>query len=67
MRDWVDVYSRSILAGVELIKSILDKNGIHFVVMDKYCSSYARIGFATIEIRVPSKYADKAIRLMPHE
>ena len=67
MRDWVDVYSRSILAGVELIKSSLEENGIHFIVMDKHCSSYASIGFATIEIRVLSKYTDKAIGLMPHE
>ena len=67
MRDWIDVSSKSILAGVELIQSSLEENGIHFVVIDKHCSSYARMGFASIENRVPSKYADNAIGLMPHE
>lgn len=69
MNDWVVVYSNSLAAGVELRKAILEENSIPFIVMDKQCSSYSGIGFASIEIelKVPAEYAEQAIVLMPNE
>ena len=67
MSDWLDVYSSSILIEVELRKAILEENGIPYLVIDNNCNSYAEIGFASIELRVPSAYACKVIGLMSDE
>ena len=66
MTNWVTVYSDSFAPGVEMRKTFLEENSIPCVVMNRQCSSYSGIGFASVDVdlKVPEEYVDIASELL---
>ena len=66
MTNWVTVYSDSFAPGVEMRKSLLEENKIPCVVINRQCSSYSGVGFASVEVnlQVPKDYMKRASDLL---
>ena len=66
MTNWVTIYSDSFAAGVEMRKSLLEDNQIPCVVINRQCSSYTGVGFASVEVdlQVPEGYVKQASGLL---
>ena len=66
MTNWVTVYSDSFSPGVEMRKSLLEENKIPCVVINRQCSSYSGVGFASVEVnlQVPKDYMKQALDLL---
>ena len=66
MTNWVTVYSDSFAPGVKMRKSLLEENQIPCVVIDRQCSSYTGVGFASVEVdlQVPEDYVKHASDLL---
>ena len=69
MTNWVTIYSDSFAPGVEMRKTLLEENQIPCVVVNRQCSSYTGVGFASVEVdlKVPEEFADKASKLLENE
>ena len=66
MTNWVTVYSDSFAPGVEMIKSLLEENQIPCIVINRQCSSYTGVGFASVEVnlQVPEDFVKQASALL---
>ena len=66
MTNWVTVYSDSFAPAVEMRKTLLEENSIPCVVMNRQCSSYLGIGFASVDVdlKVPEEYVQKAADIL---
>ena len=66
MTNWVTVYSDSFAPGVEMLKSLLEENQIPCIVINRQCSSYTGVGFASVEVnlQVPEDYVKQASALL---
>ena len=66
MTNWVTVYSDSFAPGVEMRKSLLEENQIPCVIINRQCSSYTGVGFASVEVdlQVPEDYVKQASDLL---
>lgn len=66
MTNWIMVYSDSFAPGVEMRKTLLEENNIPCVVVNRQCSSYRGVGFATVEVdlNVPEEFSEKAFELL---
>ena len=66
MTNWVTVYSDSFAPGVEMIKSLLEENQIPCIVINRQCSSYTGVGFASVEVnlQVPKDFVKQASALL---
>ena len=69
MTNWVTIYSDSFAPGVEMRKTLLEENQIPCVVVNRQCSSYSGVGFASVEVdfKVPEEFAEKASKLLENE
>tara|TARA_B000000532_G_C18744058_1_gene352424 strand:- start:302 stop:511 length:210 start_codon:yes stop_codon:yes gene_type:complete len=69
MTNWVTIYSDSFAPGVEMRKTLLEENQIPCVVVNRQCSSYTGVGFASLEVdlKVPEEFAEKASKLLENE
>ena len=69
MTNWVTIYSDSFAPGVEMRKTLLEESQIPCVVVNRQCSSYTSVGFASVEVdlKVPEEFADKASKLLENE
>ena len=69
MTNWVTIYSDSFAHGVEMRKTLLEESQIPCVVVNKQCSSYTGVGFASVEVdlKVPEEFAEKASKLLENE
>ena len=50
MTKWVTIYSDSFAPGVEMRKTLLEESQIPCVVVNRQCSSYTGVGFASVEV-----------------
>ena len=66
MTNWVTVYSDSFAPGVEMRKYLLEENQIPCIVINRQCSSYTGVGFASVEVdlQVPEDYVKYASDLL---
>ena len=66
MTNWVTVYSDSFAPAVEMRKTLLEENSIPCVVMNRQCSSYSGIGFASVDVdlKVPEEYVQKTADIL---
>ena len=66
MTNWITVYSDSFSPGVEMRKTLLEENDIPCVIVNRQCSSYSGVGFASVEVdlNVPEEYAERACKLL---
>ena len=66
MTNWITVYSDSFAPGVEMRKTLLEENDIPYVVLNRQCSSYSGVGFASVEVdlNVPEEYAESASKIL---
>ena len=50
-------------------KTLLEESQIPCVVVNRQCSSYTGVGFASVEVdlKVPEEFADKASKLLENE
>lgn len=69
MTNWVTIYSDSFALGVEMRKTLLEESQIPCVVVNRQCSSYTGVGFASVEVdlKVPEEFAEKASKLLENE
>ena len=69
MTNWITVYSDSFAPGVEMRKTLLEDNDIPCVVVNRQCSSYSGIGFASLEVdlNVPQEYVEQTIKILGNE
>ena len=69
MTNWITVYSDSFAPGVEMRKTLLEDNDIPCVVVNRQCSSYSGIGFASLEVdlNVPQEYVEQTIKILVNE
>ena len=69
MTNWVTIYSDSFAPGVEMRKTLLEERQIPCVVVNRQCSSYTGVGFASLEVdlKVPEEFAKKASKLLENE
>lgn len=69
MTNWVTIYSDSFAPGIEMRKTLLEENQIPCVVVNRQCSSYTGVGFASLEVdlKVPEEFAEKASKLLENE
>ncbi len=61
-KKWVHIFSTDVPYQAEIIKQMLESNGIEVVVMDKQDSSYPMIGEA--DILVSEEFEAKARKLI---
>ena len=66
MTKWITVYSDSFAPGVEMRKTLLEENDIPCVLVNRQCSSYSGVGFASVEVdlNVPEEYAERASKIL---
>ena len=66
MIKWITVYSDSFAPGVEMRKTLLEENNIPCVVVNRQCSSYSGVGFASaaVDLNVPEEYSDQASKVL---
>ena len=66
MTNWITVYSDSFSPGVEMRKTLLEENDIPCVIVNRQCSSYSGVGFASVEVdlNVPEEYAERASKIL---
>ena len=66
MTNWITVYSDSFAPGVEMRKTLLEENDIPCVLVNRQCSSYSGVGFASVEVdlNVPEEYAERASKIL---
>lgn len=66
MTNWITVYSDSFAPAVEMRKTLLEENDIPYVVLNRQCSSYSGVGFASVEVdlNVPEEYAESASKIL---
>lgn len=66
MTNWITVYSDSFVPGVEMRKILLEENDIPCVLVNRQCSSYSGIGFASVEVdlNIPEEYAERASKIL---
>ncbi len=66
MTNWITVYSDSFAPGVEMRKTLLEENDIPCVIVNRQCSSYSGVGFASVEVdlNVPEEYAERSCKLL---
>ena len=66
MTNWITVYSDSFAPGVEMRKTLLEENDIPCVIVNRQCSSYRGVGFASVEVdlNVPEEDAERACKLL---
>lgn len=69
MTNWVTIYSDSFAPGVEMRKTLLEESQIPCVVVNRQCSSYTGVGFASVEVdlKVPEEFAEAASKLLENE
>ena len=60
--DWVKVYSSNQVFKVELMKGILENNGMDAVIINRQDSSY--LSFGEIELYTLKIYANKAMGII---
>ena len=61
-KDWVKVFSSNQLFKVELMKGVLENNGIDSVVINKQDSLY--MNFGEVELYTLKSFAEKALQLI---
>ena len=66
MTNWITVYSDSFAPGVEMRKTLLEENDIPCVVVNRQCSSYSGVGFASVavDLNVPEEFSEKAVEIL---
>ena len=66
MKKWVTVYSDAFSPGVEMRKILLEENNIPCVIVNKQCSSYIGVGFASreVDLNVPEEFSVRASNLI---
>jgi len=66
MTNWITVYSDSFVPGVEMRKILLEENDIPCVLVNRQCSSYSGVGFASVEVdlNIPEEYAERASKIL---
>jgi hypothetical protein len=66
MTNWITVYSDSFAPGVEMRKTLLEENDIPCVVVNRQCSSYSGVGFASVavDLNIPEEYSEKAVKIL---
>ena len=66
MTNWITVYSDSFAPGIEIRKTLLEENDIPCVIVNRQCSSYSGVGFASVEVdlNVPEEYAERASKIL---
>jgi hypothetical protein len=65
MANWTKVFEDQNPIRAEIVKGVLEQNGIPAVVMDKKETAYKIHG--TIEVLVPQSEAVQALQLIQHE
>lgn len=61
-KNWIPIFSTSVHYQAEIVKQMLETNGIEAVVMNKQDTSYPMLGEA--DVLVAEEYKDKAIQLI---
>ncbi|MBM72537.1 MAG: hypothetical protein CL847_07120 [Crocinitomicaceae bacterium] len=66
MTNWITVYSDSFVPGVEMRKILLEEHDIPCVLVNRQCSSYSGVGFASVEVdlNIPEEYAERASKIL---
>jgi len=66
MNNWIVIYSDSFLVGVEMRKTLLEEHDIPCVLNNSQSTSYAGVGFASVEVEllVPKEFVEKAKSLL---
>ena len=66
MTNWITVFSDSFVPGVEMRKILLEENDIPCVLVNRQCSSYSGVGFASVEVdlNIPEEYAERASKIL---
>ena len=65
MANWTKVFEDQNQIRAEIVKGVLEQNGIPAVVMDKKETAYKIHG--TYEVLVPNNEAAQALQLIQHE
>jgi Putative prokaryotic signal transducing protein len=63
-KDWIMVYGSSDQAGVWIIRSALENEGIRAVILDKTSSPYGHFVSGEVEIYVHTDDAEAALNLI---
>jgi hypothetical protein len=64
MNDWETVFETNVLVRVEIVKGVLENEGIEVIVLNKKDSSYL---IGTYELKVRQEQALKAINTINNE